>query len=121
MHIQMGSFDCKKRLDQEMPRHACQLIYSKQVSRGQHRYGADVDWCVLDGVRIGATWRIRVNCPSVSVMSNYFDHLLVYGQVTIIFVVSVGLLWSPCVIGQTIIFLPFDFYLLSSIFFFFLA
>jgi len=26
------------------------------------------------------------------------------------------LLWSPCVIGQTIIFLPCDFYLLSSFF-----
>jgi len=30
-------------------------------------------------------------------------------------------LWSPYVIGQTIIFLPCDFYLSSSSFFFFLA
>ena len=30
-------------------------------------------------------------------------------------------LWSPYVIGQTIIFLPCDFYLSSSFFFFFLA
>jgi len=30
-------------------------------------------------------------------------------------------LWSPYVIGQTIIFLPCDFYLLSSFFFSFLA
>ena len=24
-----------------------------------HGYGADADWGVLDGVHIGATWRIR--------------------------------------------------------------
>jgi len=29
---------------------------------GQHRYGADVSWGVLDGVHIGATWRIWLNC-----------------------------------------------------------
>jgi len=34
---------------------------------------------------------------------------------------DVWLLWSPYLIGQTIIFLPCDFYLLSSSFFFFLA
>jgi len=26
-------------------------IYSKQLSRGQHRYGADVPWGVLDGTK----------------------------------------------------------------------
>jgi len=34
---------------------------------------------VLDGVRIRATWRIRVNRPraaEVRPLSNYFDHLL---------------------------------------------
>ena len=34
---------------------------------------------------------------------------------------NVGILWSPYVIGQTVIFLPCDFYLLSSFFLFFLA
>ena len=31
------------------------------------------------GVHIGATWRIRLNCPcaaAMRLMSNYFDHLL---------------------------------------------
>jgi len=32
-----------------------QLIYSKQLSRGQHRYGMDADWGVV-GMHIGATW-----------------------------------------------------------------
>jgi len=36
------------------------------TEQGQHRYGADVDWSVLDGVHIGATWRIRLNCPGTA-------------------------------------------------------
>jgi len=43
----------------------------------------DADWAVLDGVHIGATWRIRLNHPCVqpcSLMSNYFDHLLNFPQ-----------------------------------------
>ena len=30
-------------------------IYSKRFSRGKHRYAADADWGVVDGVHIGAT------------------------------------------------------------------
>ena len=37
-----------------MPGHVERPIYSKQLSRGQHRYGADADRDVLDGVHIGA-------------------------------------------------------------------
>ena len=33
-------------------------IYSKRLSRGQNRYGANADWGVLDG---GAHWRHLVN------------------------------------------------------------
>jgi len=29
-------------------RHVRRSIYSKRLSRGQHRYGADADWGVLD-------------------------------------------------------------------------
>ena len=38
-------------------------IYSKRLSRGQHRYGVDADSDILDGVHIGGTWRIRLNSP----------------------------------------------------------
>ena len=40
---------------------------------------ATIFWLHVYGVRIGATWRIRLNCPCVArcgLMSNYFDHLL---------------------------------------------
>jgi len=38
------------------------------ADRGQHRYGADADWGVLDGVHIGATWPIHLNRPCAAVM-----------------------------------------------------
>jgi len=47
---------------------------------------------ILDGVHSDATWRIPLNHPCVAafgLLSNYFNYLL---------------LWSPYVIGQTIIF-----------------
>jgi len=53
------------------PGHVRQSIYSKPLSRGQHRYGADADWGVLDGVYIGATWRIRFNRPCAVAMWPY--------------------------------------------------
>jgi len=37
-------------------------IYSNQLSKGQHRYDANVDWDAL-GVHIGATWLMRLNHP----------------------------------------------------------
>jgi len=54
-----------------MPGHVRWSIYSKRLSRGQHRYGADADWGVLDGVHIGATWRIRLNRPCAPAMRPY--------------------------------------------------
>jgi len=63
------------------PAHVQQLIYSKRLCRGQHRYGANADWCVLDGVQIGGTWRIWWNPPcerGCGLMSDYFDHLCLY-------------------------------------------
>jgi len=43
------------------------------------RTGANADWGLLDGVHIGATWQIRLNCLCAAVMLPYvklFDHLL---------------------------------------------
>ena len=40
------------------------------IQQGQHRYGADIDWSVLDGVHTGATWRILLKC-ACRLMSNY--------------------------------------------------
>jgi len=70
-------------LSQDMLGHVWQSIYTQIDSAGkQHWYCADADWDVLDGVHIGATYGIRLNRPYVagwwqsSLMSNYFDHLL---------------------------------------------
>jgi len=41
---------------------------SKRLNRGQNWYGADADSGVLDGLHIGATWRIRLNRPSAAAM-----------------------------------------------------
>ena len=51
-------------------------IYSKRVSRGQHRYGADADWATC--TRWGAHWRNLTNTtePSVCGGDAAFDHLL---------------------------------------------
>jgi len=46
-------------------------IYSKGLSRGQHQYGADAEWGILDGVHIGATWWIRLNRPFAATMRPY--------------------------------------------------
>jgi len=40
------------------PGHVRRSTYSKRLSRGQHRYGADVDWGVLDR---GEHWRNLAN------------------------------------------------------------
>jgi len=33
--------------------------------------GVDADWGVLDGVHIGATWRLQLNCQCVDAMWPY--------------------------------------------------
>jgi len=60
-HTWRGTFEAEKVPDQDMPGDVWWLIYSKRLSRGQHWYSADADRGVLDGVHIGATWRIRLN------------------------------------------------------------
>jgi len=52
----------------DMPGHVRRPIYSKQVSIGQHRYGVDAEWDVLDGVHIVATWRMRLKRPCAVAM-----------------------------------------------------
>ena len=42
-----------------------------QFSTGQNRYSVDADWRVLDGVHLGATWRIQLNCPYAAAMRPY--------------------------------------------------
>jgi len=59
---------------------------------------------ILDGVHSDATWRIPLNHPCVAafgLLSNYFNYLL---------------LWSPYVIGQTIIFSSCGFFFFSSLY-----
>ena len=54
-HTQTGNFVGEKGPAQDMPGHVRRPIYSKRLSRGQHRYGVDADWGVVDGGDIGAT------------------------------------------------------------------
>jgi len=59
---------------------------SKQLSRDQHRYSADVYWDVLDGGCTLATlgvynWTVHV--WQNGFMSNYFDHLLLFEHVLV--------------------------------------
>jgi len=51
---------------QDMPGHVQQLISSKlEAEFVQKWYSADARWSVLDGMHIGTTWQIRLNCPYV--------------------------------------------------------
>jgi len=72
-----GNFEGKKGPAQDMPCLVRQSVYSLQFTRGQHWH---VEWSVLDGMHIGATWRIRLNHLCVlqrcGLMSDYFDYLL---------------------------------------------
>jgi len=47
-----GNFEGERGPAYDMPGHVWWLIHSKQLSSGQHRYGADDDWRVLDGVTL---------------------------------------------------------------------
>ena len=59
-----SNFEGKKGLAQDMSKHVQWSIYSKQLSRGQHRYGADdADWSVLDG---GEHWLNLANTIELS-------------------------------------------------------
>jgi len=53
------------------PGNARRSIHTKRLSRGQNWHGVDADWGVLDGVHIGATWRIRLNRPRAAAMQPY--------------------------------------------------
>jgi len=53
-----GNFEFEKGPAQDMPGHVWRSIYSKRLSRGQHRYGADADCSVLDG---SVHWRRLAN------------------------------------------------------------
>ena len=44
----MVNFEGEMGPSQDMPGHVHQSIYSKRLSRGQHRYGADADLGVLN-------------------------------------------------------------------------
>jgi len=47
-HAWNGNFEGENVPAQDMPGHVWRSIYSKRLSRGQNRYGADADWDVLD-------------------------------------------------------------------------
>jgi len=57
----------KKAPAQDMPRCVGQLIYSKQVSRRQHQYGADTDLGVRDG---SGHWHCLANTTELSMCSS---------------------------------------------------
>jgi len=75
LHIWRGNFDGEKAPAQNMPGYVRRSIYSKWLSRGQHRYSADAYWRALDGVHIGATWRIQLNWRYAAVMQPYVKSL----------------------------------------------
>jgi len=54
---------------------SCPAVYIlKETQQGQYRYGAetaDAHWGVLNGVHIGGTRRIRLNCPRAVAMRPY--------------------------------------------------
>jgi len=49
-HSWRGNFEGEQGPAQDMSGHVRWSIYSKWLSRGQHRYGEDTDWGVLDEV-----------------------------------------------------------------------
>ena len=70
-HMWRGNIFRAKGAAQDMPRHVLRLMCSKRLSRGQHRYGVDASLGVLDGMYVGATWRIRLNRLCTSAMRPY--------------------------------------------------
>jgi len=62
------------------PGYVRRSICSKRLSKGQHRHSADADWSVLDGVHIGATWRIQLNrsCTADDDEALYQDTSIAY-------------------------------------------
>jgi len=49
------------RAGRDRPSPAVDIGLFKATQLRQHRYGADADWSVLDGVHISATWQTRLN------------------------------------------------------------
>jgi len=95
-----GNFEGKNGPAQNMPGHVWWLIYSKWLSRGQKRYGADSNWSVLDGVPIGATWWIRLNRPCVAAMQSYGKLLW---PLIFLFIIEGDTIWPaapPCCITR---------------------
>jgi len=45
--------------------------YTQNDSAEVAAYSADADWCVLDGVHIDTTWRMRLNRLCAAVMWPY--------------------------------------------------
>ena len=45
------------------PRTCLKVGILKASRQGQRRYNSDADLGILDGVHIGASWRIRLNRP----------------------------------------------------------
>ena len=49
--------------------------YTAGTQQGQHRYSADSDWGLLDGVHIGGTWLTRLNRPWAAASQPYVNLL----------------------------------------------
>jgi len=47
--MRWGNFEGEKGPAQDMPGHVKRSIYSKRLSRGQHRYDADANWAYYMG------------------------------------------------------------------------
>ena len=63
---------------------AVDVLKATQQGVAPVRCGADADRSVIDCVRTGATWRIRLKFPCAAAMrpmSNYFDHLFRHGVI----------------------------------------
>ena len=53
------------------PRTCLKVGILKASRQGQRRYNSDADLGILDGVHIGASWRIRLNRPCAVTMQPY--------------------------------------------------
>jgi len=77
-HAWMGQFWGQKGLARDMSGHVQRLIYTKRLSRGQTRHGAEAECGVLDGAHLAPPgeydWSIRV-WQRCGLLSSYFVHL----------------------------------------------
>jgi len=70
-----GQFWGRKGVGQGRAQTCPKVDILKATQQWQHRYGADADWGVLDGVHIGATWRIRLNRSCAATTRPYVKSL----------------------------------------------